>query len=74
MDFNLLSDIVLILIAPFDLIGEGRYRYTFQMCCLENRETILADGAVRKIFLWNVFKGVPMCTPFPVTEILLVFP
>ena len=35
VDFNLLSDIVLILIAPFDLIGEGRYRYTFQMCCLE---------------------------------------
>ena len=50
VDFNLLSDIVLILIAPFDLIGEGRYRYTFQMCCMENRETILADGAVR-IFL-----------------------
>ena len=50
VDFNLLSDIVLILIAPFDLIGEGRYRYTFRMCCMENRETILADGAVR-IFL-----------------------
>ena len=40
VDFNLLSDIVLILIAPFDLIGEGRYRYTFRMCCMENRETI----------------------------------
>lgn len=50
VNFNRLGDIIQILIAPFDLIGEGRYRYTFRMCCMENRETILADGAVR-IFL-----------------------
>ena len=31
----------------FDLIGDGCYRYTFQMCCTENKERILEDGAVR---------------------------
>ena len=50
VDFNLLGDVILILIAPFDLIGDGCYRYTFQMCCMENKERILEDGAVR-IFL-----------------------
>ena len=50
VDFSLLGDVILILIAPFDLIGDGCYRYTFQMCCMENKERILEDGAVR-IFL-----------------------
>ena len=50
VDFSLLGDVILILIAPFDLIGDGCYRYTFQMCCTENKERILEDGAVR-IFL-----------------------
>ena len=50
MDFSLLGDVILILIVPFDLIGDGCYRYTFQMCCMENKERILEDGAVR-IFL-----------------------
>ena len=50
VDFSLLGDVILILIAPFDLIGDGCYRYTFRMCCMENKERILEDGAVR-IFL-----------------------
>ena len=50
VDFSLLGDVILILIAPFDLIGDGCYRYTFQMCCMENKKRILEDGAVR-IFL-----------------------
>ena len=50
VDFNRLGDIIQILIAPFDLIGDGYYRYTFRMNCMENKERLLGDGAVR-IFL-----------------------
>ena len=47
VDFNRLGDIIQILIAPFDLIGDGYYRYTFRMNCMENKERLLGDGAVR---------------------------
>ena len=50
MDFNALGDTYIIIIAPFDLFGEGRYQYTFEMRCKENPEISLEDGAVR-IFL-----------------------
>ena len=50
VDFNRLGDIIQILITPFDLIGDGYYRYTFRMNCMENKERLLGDGAVR-IFL-----------------------
>lgn len=50
VDFNELGDSYIIIIAPFDLFGEGKYQYTFQMRCRENPEIVLEDGAVR-IFL-----------------------
>ena len=45
VDFNRLGDIIQILIAPFDLIGDGYYLYTFRMNCMENKERLLGDGA-----------------------------
>ncbi len=50
VDFNRLSDLYIILIAPFDLFGKGLCRYTFRMRCDESRDLELGDGAVR-IFL-----------------------
>lgn len=50
VDYNRLNDIIIILIAPFDLFGKGRYRYIFSMMCEEDPEVKLRDGATR-IFL-----------------------
>ena len=36
IDFNKLPAAYLITIAPFDLSGEGKYRYTFRMKCEES--------------------------------------
>ena len=49
-DFNKIGDVYVILIAPFDLFGKGRYMYTFQMICREDPSILLDDGATR-IFL-----------------------
>ena len=49
-DFNLLNEVLIVLITPFDLFGYGLYRYTFQMRCEEIPELKLDDGATR-IFL-----------------------
>ena len=38
------------MIAPFDLFGEGKFCYTFQMKCRESENLWMEDGAVR-IFL-----------------------
>ena len=48
-DFNQLPDCFWVMIMPFDLLGEKRYRYTFRQCCRETGQP-LEDGAVR-IFL-----------------------
>ena len=50
VDFNLLNEVLIVLITPFDLFGYGLYRYTFQMKCEEVSELKLDDGATR-IFL-----------------------
>ena len=50
VDFNALGDTYIIIIVPFDLFGEGRYQYTFEMRCREDPGISLEDGAVR-IFL-----------------------
>ena len=49
-DFNLLNEVLVVMITPFDLFGYGLYRYTFQMKCEEIPELKLDDGATR-IFL-----------------------
>ena len=50
IDFNLLNEVLIIMITPFDLFGYDLYRYTFQMTCEEVPELKLDDGATR-IFL-----------------------
>lgn len=50
IDFNQLNDLFVIIICPFDIFGQGRYRYTFRMRCHEDPEMSMEDGAVR-IFL-----------------------
>lgn len=50
MDFNLLNEVLIIMITPFDLFGYDLYRYTFRMACEEVPELKLDDGATR-IFL-----------------------
>lgn len=47
VNFNELKDVWLITIAPFDLFGENRCRYTFRMRCDESEGLALQDGAVR---------------------------
>lgn len=49
-DFNKLKDVYIIIIAPFDLFGKGRYQYTFGAYCDEDTSVKLKDGATR-IFL-----------------------
>jgi predicted transposase/invertase (TIGR01784 family) len=50
IDYNKLNQVYIIIIAPFDLFGQGRYQYTFSMRCSEDPGLSLKDGAVR-IFL-----------------------
>lgn len=50
VDFNRLSPVFIIVIAPFDLFGRGLYRYTFCNSCREVPGLELEDEAVR-IFL-----------------------
>ena len=45
-----LKDAYVIMIMPFDLFGEGKYKYTFHMTCDEIPGLKLHDGATR-IFL-----------------------
>ena len=49
-DFGNMNDVYVIFIAPFDLFGKEKYRYTFRMTCDEVPGLSMDDGAVR-IFL-----------------------
>lgn len=49
-DYDELNKTIIIFICPFDPFGEGRYMYTFENICLENKNLKLLDGAT-KIFL-----------------------
>ncbi len=49
-NFNQINDVFIIMITPFDLFNRGRYVYTFKMCCQEEKDLTLKDGATR-IFL-----------------------
>lgn len=50
IDFNRMPSAYLIMIAPFDLFGEGKFCYTFRMKCREADDLWMEDGATR-IFL-----------------------
>lgn len=47
IDYNEMNDCYIIIISPFDLVGQGKFRYTFRMRCDENPEYCLEDGGVR---------------------------
>ena len=49
-DYDDLNKTIIIFICPFDPFAEGRYIYTFENLCLENKDLRLKDGAT-KIFL-----------------------
>ena len=40
-----MNDVYVIFIAPFDLFGQDKYMYTFQMTCQEIPGLVLNDGA-----------------------------
>ena len=62
IDFNLLNEVLIVLIMPFDLFGYGLYRYTFHMRCEEVPELKLDDGATR-IFLNTKGKHPELVSP-----------
>lgn len=49
-NFDQLNPILIIVICPFDLYGQGFYRYTFENRCQEKPDLVLGDES-RKIFL-----------------------
>ena len=49
-NYNKLNDTYIIMIMPFDLFGKGRYQYTIQASCVEDKSIQIQDGATR-IFL-----------------------
>ena len=49
-NYNKLNDTYIIMIMPFDLFGKGRYQYTIQASCVEDKSIQMQDGATR-IFL-----------------------
>ena len=62
IDFNLLNEVLIVMITPFDLFGHGLYCYTFQMRCEEVPELKLDDGATR-IFLNTKGKHPELVSP-----------
>ena len=50
VDYNKLNDVYVIMIMPFDLFGEGKYKYCFSMMCKGSPGKELGDG-VNTIFL-----------------------
>ena len=50
VDYNMLNDVFVIMIMPFDLFGHGLYRYTFRKTCLEIPGLEIGDG-ITTIFL-----------------------
>ena len=49
VNFNQLNNTYMILIMPFDLFGLGRYCYTFQNCCREEKALERQAGSRRQI-------------------------
>ena len=48
VNFNQLNNTYMILIMPFDLFGLGRYCYTFQNCCREEKALERQAGSRRQ--------------------------
>ena len=50
VDYTRLNNVYIIVITPYDMFGQGKYRYSFRMTCKEEPGLDLEDGAER-IFL-----------------------
>ena len=50
VDYMKLNNVYIIVITPYNVFGQGKYRYTFRMACREEPGLELEDGAER-IFL-----------------------
>lgn len=68
VNFGELNDVYIIFISPFDLFGQKKYRYTFQMQCKEVPGLVMKDGATR-IFL-NTHGQNPEEVPAELVEFL----
>ena len=47
--YKTLNDSYIIFVCLFDAIGKGKPLYTFENICLEDRQTLLQDGAKKVI-------------------------
>ena len=54
VNFNQLNNTYMILIMPFDLFGLGRYCYTFQNCCREEKVLERQAGKAAVCSVWFV--------------------
>ena len=49
LHYKTLNDSYIIFVCLFDAIGKGKPLYTFENICLEDRQTLLQDGAKKVI-------------------------
>ena len=47
LHYKALNDSYIIFVCSFDAIGKGKPLYTFENVCLEDRQTLLQDGATK---------------------------
>ncbi len=56
-DYNRLPKSFVIFICTFDVFGRGRWKYTFQNVCMEDKKLLLNDGTVKIFFNTTGTKG-----------------
>ncbi len=56
-DYNGLPQSFVIFICTFDVFGRGRWKYTFQNVCMEDKKLLLNDGTVKIFFNTTGTKG-----------------
>ena len=55
LHYKALNDSYIIFVCSFDAIGKGKPLYTFENVCLEDRQTLLQDGAKKVIINAQAF-------------------
>ena len=55
LHYKTLNDSYIIFVCLFDAIGKGKPLYTFENVCLEDRQTLLQDGAKKVIINAQAF-------------------
>lgn len=56
-DYNELPNSLVIFICTFDAFGDGRWKYTFENICMENKKLILNDKSYKVFFNTKGTKG-----------------